>query len=84
MDFLAGAFVQPSGRGFDFDVCALGVGFGVEVLYQDGKAVFPVLQDVFEATASSGLDSEVYPVELDGGVVAFIVGLHDLGQGFGF
>ena len=54
MDLLAGAFIEPSGGGFDFYVLAQGVGFGVEVLDQDSQAVFAVLQDVLEATAPAG------------------------------
>ena len=35
VDLEAGALIEPTGRGFDLDVRALAVGFGVEVLEQD-------------------------------------------------
>ena len=84
MYLLAGTFIEPSGGGFDFTVSAGVVRFCVEVLQEDGQAVFPVLKNVFEATTSTGLDFKFDAFDGDGGVVAFVVGLDDLGQGFGF
>lgn len=80
----AGAFVEPAGRGFDLDVGALAVGFGVEVLDQDGQAVFAVLQDVLKTPSPAGLDAEGNAPDGDGGIEAGFVGGDDLGQGFGF
>lgn len=84
VDLLAGAFIEPSGGGFDFNVRAQGVGFGVEVLKQDRQAVFPILQDVFEATASAGLQAERDLLDCESSVEAGFVFGGNLGEDFGF
>lgn len=84
MDLLAGAFIEPSGRGFDFDVRAEGVGFSVEVLKQNREAVFPVLQDVLEPPSPSRLEPEGNFLDGNGGVVPGFVFGGDVGQDFGF
>ena len=73
MNLVAGTLIEPARGGFDLYVGAQGIRFCIEVLNKNRKAIFPVLQDVFKAPSSTGLQPKRDVSDGEGGVIAGFV-----------